>query len=288
MAFGNNRAAKQPRAFFRQAGGSTISFRHPFLAGQLDIEGKIDEVDISACCKLDGRYFEATQNMDSAKQVVLVDSSVATITNTLLNGTITLPVVRTTGLVATGDFVSICQLIRASGDSVGGLLYKTDYIGGKALTKLFYGVTVQRCPDDVSEGNDVAVYNIQLLYSGWIEALSASLSENRKKIWAVGTQNGVQAVFSPYYYQNENGSGATKDEPVNENNWGGVNDDTAVNANLASNADAAGGEDDKFFTAFKSADGWKSVVKNGDVIKASKGESASSVTTTSPTTTTSS
>ena len=216
MAYGNNRAAKQARAHFQLAGGSTIKFRHPYLAGQIDTDGAVDEIDISSCCKLEGRFFEANQNQDSAKQVVLVDGSVATISNRLLNGTITMPVVRTTGLVATGDFIAALQLIRTLGDSVGGLLYKTDYVNGKAITKLFYGVTPQRVPDDVSEGNDVAVYNIQLLYAGWIEAVSTSTSENKKRIWAVGNQQGLEAYFSSYVTQNA----STGENPLSTLNSG--------------------------------------------------------------------
>ena len=216
MAYGNNRAAKQARAHFQLAGGSSIKFRHPYLAGQLDTDGAVDEIDISACCKLEGRFFEANQNVDSAKQVVLVDGSVVTISNKLLNGTITMPVVKTTGLVATGDFIAALQLIRTLGDSLGGLLYKTDYVNGKAITKLFYGVTPQRVPDDVSEGNDVAVYNIQLLYAGWIEAVSTSTSENKKRIWAVGNQQGLEAYFSPYVTQNA----STGENPLSTLNSG--------------------------------------------------------------------
>lgn len=202
MAYGNNRAAKQARAHFQIAGGSIIKFRHPYLAGQLDTDGAVDEIDISACCKLEGRFFEANQNQDSAKQVVMVDGSVVTISNKLLNGTITMPVLKTTGLVATGDFIAALQLICTLGDSVGGLLYKTDFVNGRAITKLFYGVTPQRVPADVSEGNDVAVYNVQLLYAGWIEAVSTSTAENKKRIWAVGNQQGLEAYFSPYVTQN--------------------------------------------------------------------------------------
>lgn len=216
MAFGNNRAAKQARAHFQIAGGSIIKFRHPYLAGQLDTDGAVDEIDISACCKLEGRFFEANQNQDSAKQVVMVDGSVVTISNKLLNGTITMPVLKTTGLVATGDFIAALQLICTLGDSVGGLLYKTDFVNGRAITKLFYGVTPQRVPADVSEGNDVAVYNIQLLYAGWIEAVSTSTAENKKRIWAVGNQQGLEAYFSPYVTQNA----STGESPLSTLNSG--------------------------------------------------------------------
>jgi hypothetical protein len=236
MAFGNTRAQKQARAHFQLAGGSTIKFRHPYLAGQIDTNGSVDEIDISACCKLEGRYFEANPNQDSARQVVLVDSSTVTICNRLLNGTITMPVIRTTGLVATGDFISALQLIKATGDNVGGLLYKTDYINGKAITKLYYGVTVQRVPDDVSEGNDVAVYNVQLLYAGWIEAVSATATENKKKIWAVGNAQGLEAYFSPYSIQNTSGDGGTKDDVLTATNNGmydsNLADETTNNYNV--------------------------------------------------------
>lgn len=273
MAFGNNRSAKQARAHFQLAGGSSIKFRHPYLAGQIDTEGAVDEIDISACCKLEGRFFEANPNQDSAKQVVLVDGSVVTIANRLLNGTITMPVIRTTGFVATGDFISALQLIKATGDTVGGLLYKTDFINGKAITKLYYGVTVQRVPDDVAEGNDVAVYNVQLLYAGWIEAVSTSTAENKKKIWAVGNQSGLEAYFAPYETQNANGTTGTQESYLSVSNSG------IPNSKLADQVDA---------TKYNVADseneqkvisgGWKSgstsVVSDASVLKAPVGDAS--------------
>ncbi len=220
MAYGNNRAGQQPRAHFQQAGGSIIKFRHPYLIGQVDTNGNIDEIDISSCLKLEGTFFNAQQAQDSAKQVVLIDGSVVTITNKLLNGRLTLPVIRTTGLVATGDFVSACQLIRATGDSVGGLIIKTDFRNGKAITRVYYGVTVQSCPDDVSMGNDVPEYSVVMLYSGWIEAVSTTTPENMKKIWAVGNAQGLQGYFSPYATQNIGGEAGTGDRPIDVNNSG--------------------------------------------------------------------
>lgn len=222
MAFGNNRSGKQPRAHFQLAGGITMKFKHPYLAGQLKgtVGSVIDEIDISSCCKLDDTFFEAMPNQDSAKQVVLVDSSVVTICNRLLNGTITMPVIKTTGTVATGDFISALQLIKSVGDTVGGFLYKTDKICGKAITKLFYGVTVKMVPDDRSMGNDVAVYNVQLYYSGWIEAISASGSDNLKKIWAVGSSNGIEGFYTPYSGQNAEGGQGTDEGVMTPGNMG--------------------------------------------------------------------
>ena len=235
MAYGNNRAGEQPRAHFRSAGGAIIKFRHPYFAGMVynpDKSGKaIDEIDVSKSCKLEGRFFEANQNQDSAKQVVLIDGTTVTITNRMLNGTITIPAVPTTGEVATGDFIAGCQLIQSTGDSVGGILTKTDFVNGKALTKVYYGVTVQRCPADVSEGNDVAVYNVQLLYSGWIQAESKDSDINKKAVWAVGSQKGIEGFYSPYSIQNTNGDSGTGTDILNATDLdpnGNVSDDTSA------------------------------------------------------------
>ena len=262
MAYGNNRAGEQKRAHFQLAGGSVIKFRHPYLAGQIDTNGAIDEIDISACCKLEGRYFEANQNQDSAKQVVLVDGSVATISNKLLNGTITMPVVRTTGLIATGDFISALHLIRSLGDSVGGLLYKTDFVNGKAITRLYYGVTPQRVPDDVSEGNDVAVYNVQLLYAGWIEVVSTTTEENKKKIWAVGNQKGLEAYFNPYITQN----GSTGEKALTTSN-SGIPESKLADQVDTTNYDTQNGTNEKKVLSGTWKSGTSSVVSNASVLK---------------------
>ena len=262
MAYGNNRAGEQKRAHFRLAGGSVIKFRHPYLAGQIDTNGAIDEIDISACCKLEGRYFEANQNQDSAKQVVLVDGSVATISNKLLNGTITMPVVRTTGLIATGDFISALHLIRSLGDSVGGLLYKTDFVNGKAITRLYYGVTPQNVPDDVSEGNDVAVYNVKLLYAGWIEAVSTTTEENRKKIWAVGNQKGLEAYFNPYIIQN----GSTGEKALTASN-SGIPESKLADQVDTTNYDTQNGKNEKKVLNGTWKSGTSSVVSIASVLR---------------------
>ena len=261
MAYGNNRAGAQPRAHFRLAGGSIIKFRHPYFAGMIDTGDKtaIDEIDVSACCKLEGRFFEANQNQDSAKQVVMIDGSTVTIANKMLNGTITIPAVPTTGEVATGDFIAGCQLIRSIGDSIGGVLIKTDFVNGKALTKVYYGVTVQRCPDDVSEGNDVATYNVQLLYAGWIEAESGSDDLNKKAIWAVGSKEGIEGFYNPYFIQNQDGNSGTGDSMLAKTDLapnGSVTDSVANSAdNTAEVADAV-----------SSSGTFKDIIKDGKAL----------------------
>lgn len=223
MAYGNNRSGKQPRAHFQLAGGTSIVFKHPYLAGQLASNTMIDEIDISACTTLDGRYFSANPNQDSARQVVMIDGSTVTVTNRMLNGTITMPVVRTTGKVATGDFISALQLIKSVGDTVGGLLIKTDFRNGEAQTRIYYGVTPARVPDDESEGNNVAILQVSLLYAGYIDAISTESEKNKKAIWAVGTEKGVTGFYSPYKLQNSDGNTGTQETYLTQAN-AGIND----------------------------------------------------------------
>ena len=282
MAHGSNRSGAQPRSHFRQAGGSVIKFRHPYFAGAIETPDgtAIDEVDISSCCKLEGRFFEATQNQDSAKQTVLIDGSTVTITNKMLNGTITIPAIPTTGDIATGDFIAGCQLIRSVGDSVGGVITKTDFINGKAKTRVYYGIAVQQCPDDVSEGNDVAVYNVRLLYSGWIEAESIDSDINVKAIWAVGSKEGIKGIFAPYGIQNTDGSQGTGTSPLKGTDLAPVN-----GSSIADDVTAGADNADEIENLSKS-EAWSSVVDVKATIDntnvTDEGESAKGTNPTAP------
>lgn len=282
MAYGNNRAGIQPRAHFQVAGGSIIKFRHPYLVGQVDTTGNIDEIDISACLKLEGTYFSAQQNQDSAKQTVLIDGSVVTITNRLLNGRLSLPVIRTTGLVGTGDFVSALQLIRTVGDAVGGLIIKTDFRNGKAITRVYYGVTVQSCPDDISMGNDVPEYPVVLLYAGWLEAVSDTATENMKKIWAVGNQQGLAGYFAPYATQNgsTNSSDGKEGNPLSASNSGIPNSSLEDQTTGSANVDTLDGVNEAKALTNGWLSGGKPVVKDATAIPEATSAPAQPATTT--------
>lgn len=262
MAYGNNRAGQQGRAIFRAAGGSVIKFRHPYLAGQVDTNGSVDEIDISASCKLEGRYFQAMQSMDSSKQVVLVNKDVVTITNNLLNGTITMPVIEGSGLVGEGDFLAALRLIKSIGDTVGGLITKTDFINGRARTRIYYGVTPKTVPDDISEGNDVPVNEVQLYYAGYVEAVSSSTEINKKNIWAVGNRKGLSAYFAPYITQD----GSTGENPVNVDN-SGIPASSITDQIDTSNLDTQDGENEKKVLAGTWTSGDRPVVSGATPIE---------------------
>jgi hypothetical protein len=175
-------------------------FRHPFLTGQVSKASPIDQIDVSKSLKLNDEYFNATPVNDSALQETLVDGSVITVTNHLMNGTAALKVVPTTGLVGTGDLIAGAHLIVASKDDVGGTLTRIRWVNGKKLVRIYYGVSFKNVPHEIDAGNAVPIYNIVMLYSGWVEAVGAA-EQATKTIWAVGNKYGLKAAFRQYGIQ---------------------------------------------------------------------------------------
>lgn len=224
------------------AGGSIYKFRHPYLAGAIDINttgGAIDEIDFSKCMKLDDTFFEARPSQDASKQVVLVDGSTVAVTNSMLNGVATIRCVRTTGKVASGDLVAALQLIVCAKDSVGGAMIRTKFINGEAHSRLYYGVSVKTVPHDIDMGLDVPVYACEVYYAGFIDFIAASADINMKAIWAVGSASGVQGTYVPYEV---NINGSTGNAPLSTANalgMGAIADDTASDINLKT-ADQSG------------------------------------------------
>ena len=216
--YGVNLAGRQKRAFFQVAGGAIMKFRHPYLAGALSSTvGNIDEVDISASVKLDETFFKATPNQDSSKQEVLVDGTTVVITNSMLNGTIELPLIRTSGIVAEGDAVACFQLIKSVGDNIGGALTVTEFINGKAITTLYYGISIKSVPDKILMGLNVPTYACQLFYAGWMQVVTDSPALNARAIWASGSANGVNGVFTPFAVNNA----STENNPLTADNGQG-------------------------------------------------------------------
>lgn len=250
MAYGNNRAAQQSRASFQVAGGCIMKFRHPLLAGSIDtgIGGvAVDEIDVSRCVKLADTFFSATPNQDASKQEVLVDGSTVAITNHLLNGTIRMPVLSTTGTVAKGDFIEALHLIRASKDAYGGTFTITEFIDGLAHTTLYYGISIKSVPDKIKMGMDLPVYNVELYYAGWIKAVSQSASINLRQIWAVGSQNGIEGIFRPYEVNTQASTGTA---PMSQSNALGQGVAVEDDLTAGTNQPTADGADELVNTAY--------------------------------------
>lgn len=201
MAYGNNRAAARPRATFQTAGGTTVRYRHPFLSGQINGAPTIDEIDVSRALKLNDTYLSAQPAQDSSFQEVLVDGSIIVITNHLLAGVMNLNVLRTTGLVGTGDLIAALQLVQASKDDVGGTLTHIENINGKRIITLFYGVSVKHVPHLIKAGNAIVTYPVQLGYAGWVQGVGAVDVNSEKTIWAVGNAAGLKGTYTQFDIQ---------------------------------------------------------------------------------------
>lgn len=234
MAYGKNRSGVQPRAYFQAAGGIIMKLRHPLLAGAIDTGTtgtQIDEIDVSSCSKLADTFLTAQPSQDSAIQEVLIDGSTVTVTNRLLNGILTINAIKTSNKVAAGDFIAACQLIKSVGDTVGGTFQTIEMINGEAHIRLYYGVTVKRVPDAIHMGMGVPVYPVELWYTGYLDAIG-SVDQAMKAVWAVGSDAGVQGIYTPYEVQ----SGSTLNNPMSADNVLGqglaIVDDTTGDANL--------------------------------------------------------
>jgi hypothetical protein len=200
MAFGNNRAAARPRATFQTAGGCIIKFRHPKLSGQISNATQIDEIDVSRSVRLNDTFFDASPAQDSSFMEPLVDGSMIVITNHMLSGQAALQVIRTTGLVGTGDFVAAAHLIIASKDSEGGTLTVIENIDGKRIITVFYGVAFKNVPHLRKAGNAVVPYPVIMNYAGWFQGVGGD-EATEQVIWAVGNKYGLKAQYKPYAIQ---------------------------------------------------------------------------------------
>jgi len=213
MAYGNNRAAAKPRAQVQTAGGTIIKYRNPVLAYQIADSVAVDEINVSRALRLNETFLNAQPLNDSSIIEPLVDGSTITITNHSLAGTMTLQVLRGSGLVGDGDFIAAAHLVIASKDSIGGTLTVIESTGEKRLVTIFYGVTFKNVPHLIKAGNALVPYPMVINYSGWVQGVSAgAISE--KTIWAVGNKVGLSGVYKPYSIQEQESTDFFRGKPV--------------------------------------------------------------------------
>ena len=198
MSYGPNRWGKHPKSTAIKAGGIQMFYRHPKLAGHVDSDLDIDEIDVSRACKLNDTFLDAAPAMDSAVQEVLVDGSVITITTHLLAGIMTLQVLEQGGFVGKGCFITALQLIQSSGDTVGGTFTVIRNFNGNTRVRVYYGVFVKNVPHEKVAGNAVVPYPVQLSYSGWFDGAGTGDSVSDEYIWAVGNKRATSGTYKPF------------------------------------------------------------------------------------------
>jgi hypothetical protein len=240
MANANNQALRRPGSPFQTAGSTIFKYRHPFLTTQLGKGAVLDEVDFSKSLQLNSNFFQANPAQPSAHQEALVDGSVITITNHLMNGRISLQALSTTGFVGTGDFVACAHLIVASGDNVGGTLTVIRNFDNNRRVRVYLGVAFENVPHELIAGSTVVPYPITMLYTTWVEGLGSAVSA-KKIIWAVGNKYGLEGVFNPY-----NIEGVAMAQPEAAGLYGGAPFTKVNDAGPADAVEEPGGIQDDF------------------------------------------
>ena len=119
--------------------------------------------------KLESVIVSASQQIDNAKVVPLVNGDSITLTNICKAGTLSFNASRTAGGLADGDCVSIFDYVRSQGD-VGGTLELSWLMNGSTHKMIFSGVCVKNVPPLTLAGNDVPDYNVQLTYSNYTDS----------------------------------------------------------------------------------------------------------------------
>jgi len=141
-------------------GNLTISFMHPLInsGAAITLKG----------FKMEGDIADTTQQMMNSKMIPLIGGDTATLTNNVLAGKLTLNAVRTSGVVAQGDVVAVCDLLQATPDSSGGTMVFSWSQNSATITKTFTGVTHESHPPLKIAGNDLSTYACTFNYASYI------------------------------------------------------------------------------------------------------------------------
>ena len=138
-------------------GNLTISFMHPLISGGAAITLK--------GFKMEGDLVDTTQQMMNSKIIPLIGGDTATLTNNVRAGKLTLNAVRTSGIVAQGDIVAMCDLLQSTPDSSGGVMTFSWSQNSATITKTFIAVTHESHPPLKISGNDIPTYACTFNYA---------------------------------------------------------------------------------------------------------------------------
>lgn len=119
--------------------------------------------------KLESIIVSASQQIDNAKVIPLVNGDSITLTNICKAGTLSFNASRVAGGLNDGDCVSVFDYVRSQGD-VGGTLELTWLMNAVVHKMIFSGVCVKNVPPLTLAGNDVPDYNVQLAYSNYTDS----------------------------------------------------------------------------------------------------------------------
>ena len=171
---GNEYVGRALKQTIQAVGNFSAKYTSPVLKtlAQNDSNGAIYLVGF----KLESVIVSASQQIDNAKVIPLVNGDSITLTNICKAGTLAFNASRTAGGLNDGDCVSVFDYVRSQGD-VGGTLELSWLMNGATHKMIFSGVCVKNVPPLTLAGNDVPDYNVQLTYSNYTESDSPAYNE---------------------------------------------------------------------------------------------------------------
>jgi hypothetical protein len=140
-------------------GNLTISFMNPLInaGAAITLKG----------FKMEGDIADTTQQVMNSKIIALTGGDTATLTNNVKAGKLTLNAVRTSGIVAQGDIVALCDLLQSLPDSSGGVMTFSWSQNSATITKTFIAVTHESHPPLKISGNDLPTYACTFNYADY-------------------------------------------------------------------------------------------------------------------------
>lgn len=178
---GDSYVGRQLKQTIQAVGNFTVKYTSSVLATLAENDSKYQGSITNGSIyltgfKLESMIVSASQQIDNAKVVPLVNGDSITLVNICKAGTLAFNASRTASGIEGGDCVAVFDYVRSQGD-VGGRLEISWLMNGEQKKVIFSGVCIKQCPPLMLAGNDVPDYNVQLTYSNYTDSDSPAYNE---------------------------------------------------------------------------------------------------------------
>ena len=178
---GDSYVGRQLKQTIQAVGNFTVKYTSSVLATLAENDSKYQGSITNGSIyltgfKLESMIVSASQQIDNAKVVPLVNGDSITLVNICKAGTLAFNASRTASGIEGGDCVAVFDYVRSQGD-VGGRLEISWLMNGEQKKVIFSGVCIRQCPPLMLAGNDVPDYNVQLTYSNYTDSDSPAYNE---------------------------------------------------------------------------------------------------------------
>lgn len=178
---GDSYVGRQLKQTIQAVGNFTVKYTSSVLATLAENDSKYQGSITNGSIyltgfKLESMIVSASQQIDNAKVVPLVNGDSITLVNICKAGTLAFNASRTASGIEGGDCVAVFDYVRSQGD-IGGRLEISWLMNGEQKKVIFSGICIKQCPPLMLAGNDVPDYNVQLTYSNYTDSDSPAYNE---------------------------------------------------------------------------------------------------------------